>query len=182
MTLVPVSYFSAGQFAFTSTYGGTTVVGLVGSSVNFTWSFSSDVNRVDWGLKEDGVNDFEKNELLVSVSESGPLSVTVPAAYDGRVSGSGNASSGQVIFTLSSIRKTDERFFGCRITNIIFEQEFDSVYLQVTGEYAFFTENTSCDSRWSKVVAFSLAQQGEWGLEGGSATGRWWGKGSRHVR
>ena len=62
--------------------------------------------------------------------------VTVPAAYKGRVSGSRNASSGQVIFTLSSISKSDERFYGCRITptDLFDQQHFDSVYLAVEGE------------------------------------------------
>ncbi|KAL9964758.1 hypothetical protein ACROYT_G028439, partial [Oculina patagonica] len=51
----------------------------------------------------------------------------------GRVSGSGDVSSGQVIFTLSSIRKSDERYYGCRIdmSTDFNSPKFDSVYLEV---------------------------------------------------
>ncbi len=104
-------YFSAGLIRFTSKYGGKTVTGLVGSSVNFTWSFSFDVyvvDKVDWGLKKDGVNGFEYNGRLVSLDNRGSVSVTAPSAYNGRVSGSGDVFSGYVIFTLSSIRKSDQ--------------------------------------------------------------------------
>ncbi len=112
------------------------MTGLVGSSVNFTWSFSGDVDTVDWGLKKDGVNGFVNNGRLVSLDKSGSVSVTVPSAYSGRVSGSGDVSSGQAIFTLSSIRKSDDRYFGCRIspTDSFMSQKFDLVYLAVKGE------------------------------------------------
>ncbi|XP_078379646.1 uncharacterized protein LOC144662658 [Oculina patagonica] len=124
---------AAGKISFNSKYNGKTVTGLVGSSVNFTWSFSGDVDTVDWGLKKDGVNGFVNNGRLVSLDKSGSVSVTVPSAYSGRVSGSGDVSSGQAIFTLSSIRKSDDRYFGCRIspTDSFMSQKFDLVYLAV---------------------------------------------------
>ena len=111
------------------------MTGLAGSSVNFTWSFSGDVKEVHWGLKRDGLNLMENNGILVSLGKSGPVSVTVPPAYNGRVTGSGDIFSGQVIFPLSSIRKSDERFYGCSIrpTGIFESDDFDSVYLVVEG-------------------------------------------------
>ncbi|KAL9964189.1 hypothetical protein ACROYT_G027787 [Oculina patagonica] len=114
-------------------YNGKTVTGLVGSSVNFTWSFIGDADKVDWGLKKYGVNSFENSGILISLSKSGPVSVTVPSAYIGRVSGNGDVSSGYVIFTLSSIRKSDERHYGCRIipTDSFDTSKFDSVYFAV---------------------------------------------------
>ena len=36
---------------FTSRNQGKTVTALIGSSVNFTWNFSGDVDTVVWGLK-----------------------------------------------------------------------------------------------------------------------------------
>ena len=131
--------FSAGQIGFNSRYDGKTVTGLVGSSVNFTWSFNGDVNSVYWGLKRDGGIGFKNNGVLVCLGKNGPLSVKVPSAYSGRVSGRGDASSGQVIFTLSQIKSSDERFYGCLIspTDDFDSQKFDSVYLAVKGEYAF---------------------------------------------
>lgn len=139
MTLGPVLYFSGGQIAFTSKYGGNTVTGLVGSSVRFTWSFTGDVNSVDWGLKKAGVNAIENNGVLVSLDKNDSLLVTVSSVYSGRVSGSGDVSSGHVIFTLTSIRRSDKGFYGCIIkpTDIFDLQKFDSVYLAVKGEYAF---------------------------------------------
>lgn len=135
--MFPVFYFSAGQIMFTSKYDGKTVTGLVVSSFNFTWSFSGDVDSVVWGLKDDGVDGIKNGGELLFLDKNGPVSVTVPSSYSGRVSGSGDASSGQVTFTLSSIRMSDEGFYGCKITPTdAFDQEsFDSVYLAVKGEH-----------------------------------------------
>ena len=71
------------------------------------------------------------------MDKSGSLSVTVPPAYNGRVNGSGNVTSGLAIFTLSSIKTSDERFYGCVIRrNDAFDNEqFDAVHLIVEGGY-----------------------------------------------
>ena len=73
------------------------------------------------------------------MDKSGSLSVTVPPAYNGRVrvNGSGNVTSGLAIFTLSSIKTSDERFYGCVIRpNDAFDKEqFDAVFLTVEGGY-----------------------------------------------
>ena len=133
----PVFYFSAAPINFTSKYRGKTVTGLVGSSVNFTWSFSGDVQRVVWGLKKDGVDAITNGGELVFLDENGPVRVAIPSAYDGRVSGSWDASSGQVTFTLSSIRMSDEKYYGCKIqpTDSFDVEKLDSVYLAVKGEH-----------------------------------------------
>jgi len=112
-------------------------MGLAGSSVNFTWSFSGDVDSVIWGLKKDGVDVIKYDGKLVSLDKDGPVPLTVPSEYSGRVSGSGDASSGQVTFTLSSIRMSDEGFYGCNIkpTLSFVSEKFDSVYLAVKGEH-----------------------------------------------
>jgi len=109
---------------------------LVGSSANFTWGFSGDVDKVYWGLKQAGINDIANNGRLVSLDNNDKLlSVTIPAAYIGRVGGSrrGNLSSGHVIFTLSNIKKSDERFYGCLLTpSHPFDfSRFDSVGLAI---------------------------------------------------
>ena len=125
-----------------SGYKGNSVTGLIGSSVNFSWSFSNGtkgVRGVLFGLiKNHRARDFIPNGILVAFGESGsPASVPVPVQYNGRVSGSydGNTSTGHAIFTLSSIEKDDERFFGCRVSpQYSFDAEvFDSVYLNVAG-------------------------------------------------
>ena len=106
-----------------SGYKGNSVTGLIGSSVNFSWTFSNGtkgVRGVLFGLiKNHRARDFIPNGILVAFGESGsPASVPVPVQYNGRVSGSydGNTSTVHAIFTLSSIEKDDERFFGCRVS------------------------------------------------------------------
>lgn len=115
------------------------MTGLIGSSVNLTWSFSGDVDKVYLGLKQTGVNDIDNNGRLASLDkDSILLPVSVPPTYTGRVSGSrrGNVSSGQVVFTLSSITNDDERSYGCVLTpSVPFDfTRFDSVHLVVEGE------------------------------------------------
>lgn len=113
---------------------------MIGTSVNFTWSFSGDVQSVSWGLKHARINIIQNNGVLVFMDKSGSVSVTIPPAYNGRVSGSGNVTSGLAIFTLSSIKKSDERFYGCVIRpNDAFDNEhFDAVHLVVEGGYVKF--------------------------------------------
>jgi len=82
---------------------------LLGSSVNFTclvllcfsWSFSADVEWVDWGLKESGVKDIKTDGTLVALRPTGPVRFFpwVPPGYSGRVSGI-YSSLGEAIFTL----------------------------------------------------------------------------------
>ena len=129
--MAPVFYFSAGQIKFTSKYDGKTVTGLVGSSVNFTWSFSGDVDSVVWGLKKDGLDVIKNGGELVSLDKNGQVSVPVPSAYMGRVIGGGDASSGQVTFTLSSIRMGDKRFYGFKILTVavVLYSEMEQIYL-----------------------------------------------------
>ena len=105
---------------------------------NFTWSFSGDVPIVGWGIKRALYNHLVNNGWLVSLGKAGsPYPISVLPAYTGRVSGKrgGNSSSGQAIFTLRNIRKTDERFYGCvlRSSNPWVSPEFDAVHLFVAG-------------------------------------------------
>ncbi len=87
----------------------------------------------------------QNNGALVVLHNVGPVPLTVPSAYNGRVSGRGDVSSGQVTFTLSSIRHSDERFYGCFIrSNDNFESpRCDAVHFVVKG---------GCE----KIVAYNL--------------------------
>ena len=124
--------------AFTSKYEGNTVTALVGSSINFTWSFSGDVRLVDWGLTLAGSYVFENDQRLVSLTKAASALLSVPAAYAGRVSGSrsGSSSSGLAIFTLTNIKREDERFYGCRLSPSSPDGSslFDTVNLFVEGK------------------------------------------------
>jgi len=123
--------YAAGALSFTSPYNGMTVRRSAGSSVNFTWDFSANVGIVKWGLKKSGVSDFITNGVLVTISSAGVVTLSGPPAYTGRVSGS--RSSGQAIFTLTSITRTDEQLYGCQINPLSgFDQsKFDFVQLKV---------------------------------------------------
>ena len=90
------------------------MTGLVGSSVNFTWSFSGDVETITWGLKTSGVGSIKV--VILSLDKTGITGSHL--GYKDRVNGSrsGDSSSGQVIFTMTSITKGDENIYGCMIT------------------------------------------------------------------
>ena len=121
---------------FTSTYQGKNLTGLVGSSVNFTWSFSGDVDAITWGLKTKGVGSI--GVVILSLDKTGKITGSHPN-YKDRVNGSrsGDSSSGQVIFTMTSITKGDENIYGCKmIATDPFDPQseaFTSVRLVVAG-------------------------------------------------
>ena len=114
--------------------------------MNFTWSFSggSDgVSGVTWGIKRDDGIGFINNRVLVSLNPSrSPASfpIALTQEYSGRVGGrlTGSKFSGQAIFTLTSIRKTDD-YYGCNLSPISdFEPTFfDNLYLLVEGKQLY---------------------------------------------
>ena len=128
-----------GAITFTSPYGGTSVYGAVGSSVTFTWSFSGAFKKARWGLTKTGQYDIDT--LLVFLDRSSMVPITPPAEYSGRVNGtiSLTSSSGQAAFTLSNIKTTDERLFGCWVesSDIIPKKQFDTVKLVVQGRQLY---------------------------------------------
>ena len=111
--------------------------GVLGSTVNFTWTFSGSFTKVEWGLALNKDNFYSPPQLLVSLHKiNGPLAVTPPAAYIRRVSG--KLTGSQVTFTLRNIRKEDERLYGCRVSDISDPDDtpsFNSVNFTVECEY-----------------------------------------------
>lgn len=107
--------------------------GIVGSSVQFNWTFSGDVLVVKWGLIA-GAGAVTLDEKLYSISKFGSVSVTSLPAYTRRVSGSRIA--GKAIFTLSKLETSDTRFYGCVIspTDPGGATKFDNVKLVVEGK------------------------------------------------
>ena len=108
---------------------------MVGSSVNFTWSFSGDVDSVKWGIKQPGASILSTE--IANINQAGLVSLASLPAYTGRVSASrsGDSSSGQAMFTLSFIKKDDERSYGCQITpnHPDDSADIDFVYFAVEG-------------------------------------------------
>jgi len=92
------------------------VSGLVGSSVQFTWTFSDAAAGINWGLANKQLDNIQT--LLVFLeSSSGNLlpAPGLPEEYSGHVNGSLLSGSRQVIFTLSSLSKSHENTYGCYI-------------------------------------------------------------------
>ena len=123
---------------FVQKYDGRDVLGIVGSFINFAWNFSNGVETVTWGLKDSVSATVDLNKKLISIGLQGQLPLTPPQAYVGRVSGSGSASSGSVIFVLTKIKKSDidEAFYGCELFPVgPYSTTFDYVHLVVQGGY-----------------------------------------------
>ena len=108
--------------------------GATGSSMNFTWTILRPFNRIEWGLASTPSAFDSPPRLLVSFFKGSTSSVTPPAAYTGRVSGT--IIGGQVSFALRNLRKSDGRLYGCRISDVNNGDDipsFDSVMLVVEG-------------------------------------------------
>ena len=126
---------AAGEVRFNSTYGGQEVIGRVGLSQTFAWTFTGDVQSIDWGTKSSVGNAID--DTLVSLTTSGPGSAVPPSQYTGRVNGIWDGKSpGHVTFTLNSIRKDDENAYVCQITpeSLLGLSAVDTVRLVVKGQ------------------------------------------------
>ena len=127
---------------FTSGYSGINVTGQLGSSLNFTWTFKGSLKLAEWGTKQS--MDDEVDDLLVSLSIRGLEPVVVPPLYDGRVNGSWDrrTNPGQVVYTLTSLRKEDSKFFVCKLTavGLVPVPVFDTVQLIVRGNCQHFVQ------------------------------------------
>ena len=128
------------------------VTTFVGGSVQFTWRYSggaSGINSVVCGLKQDITDDIQPDGILLSVNTKtgqGQLPGNLPVRYNGHVSWtfSGDQSSGQLNFTLTSLKNDDDRFYSCKLDPVSnFEgQVFDFVYLVVQGELPLYIQVT----------------------------------------
>ena len=128
------------------------VTAFVGGSVQFTWRYSggaSGINSVVCGLKQDITDDIRPDGILLSVNTKtgqGQLPGNLPVRYNGHVSWtfSGDQSSGQLNFTLTSLKNDDDRFYSCKLDPVSnFEgQVFDFVYLVVQGELPLYIQVT----------------------------------------
>ena len=110
-----LSFVVETQISFVSRYQGSTVRGISGSSVQFNWSFSGDVEYIDWGLTQAAdAQGFDNNQTLFTEQVWHKVSNT-PAPYSGRVSGS--RRGGRAIFILNNLQRGDTRFYGCQINS-----------------------------------------------------------------
>ena len=123
---------------FTQTYQGESIMSRVGSSVNFTWTFTGDPSTIDWGIRNrDGSNSFESNEPILSVDRVGSQTV-LNQKYNGRINGirSGNSQSGKVVFTLRNVTMKDMELYLCMlVAGFGDSSQYDDVKLVVKGNY-----------------------------------------------
>ncbi|XP_068733616.1 neural cell adhesion molecule 2-like isoform X2 [Montipora capricornis] len=118
---------------FNSPYKGKAVRGLVGSSLQFNWSFTGNVDRIRWGLsRADNPSVLDTSQILVSLKNTGPLTITIPEAYAGRVSG--NLGYELVIFTIHDLKADDAGYYCCEIRpSPPSDTKYDHVELFVDG-------------------------------------------------
>ena len=136
----PSLFFSVGKIQLILPYQGITVRSLISSSVSFTWRFSGDVARIEFGFKATNAATIEKNGRTLFLNTFGKT-VYVHQSFTGRVSGSrtGNSSSGQVIFNLNGITLNDTNTYGCQLyaNNVQDSGQFDYARLIVEGDVHF---------------------------------------------
>ena len=116
------------QIQFSSTYNNNKVTGIVGSSVNFTWSISGDVKVAQLEINSNVLVSIDKALQVTTITNS-PYSRRVSVVWNGR-------SPGQVTFTLNLIRMTDEGSYICRLMPVALDdiQLTDTVQLIVLGK------------------------------------------------
>ena len=111
------------------------MTGVVGSSVNFNWTFSGSIAFVQWGPKKSGA--FEFTDSLVTIDKFSTVITTEKPPYSGRMSGFWDGKSpGQATFTLNSTQKDDERVYMCKIAEggLDGQNNFDTVKLLLLGK------------------------------------------------
>ena len=93
------------------------MTGVLGSSINFTWTFTGAFRTASWGIKND--NDDRVKLELVYADRTGTVTVRDIAEYKHRVSGhwNGRYSPGQLTFILTSLETADARFFSCIVSD-----------------------------------------------------------------
>ena len=106
----------------------------LGSSFNFSWNYTGDLRKVEWGTK-----DKESIALDVTLFILGRNGRIIPdvSQYNGRRFGSMNQQSpGQIVFTLNPVKEVDNRVFIFRFVpvNTFAPNLFDMVQLIVKGK------------------------------------------------
>ena len=113
------------------------MIGVIGSSVNFTWAFKgASIKQIEWGTKNAKDNSI-KDTLVTIVRGVIEHKTAEDPLYIGRVSGVQYGSiPGKVVFSLNSIQMADERSYVCYLTpNVLGARiETDVVKLVVLGK------------------------------------------------
>nr|XP_058960223.1 hemicentin-2-like isoform X2 [Pocillopora verrucosa] len=122
-----------GQVQLESSYSGSRTVKL-GSSFDFSWNYTGNLSRVEWGTKERGKNALAVTLFILDVN--GRLTPNI-SQYNGRRFGYWNQQSpGQVRFTLNPIKVVDNQVFIFKFVpeNFLAPELFEIVQLIVEGD------------------------------------------------
>ena len=137
MTWCLVSLLTASQVQLESSYSGSNRTVKLGSSFDFSWNYTGDLYRVEWGTKDREI--YDVNVTLFILDRNGHLTPNV-SQYNGRRFGSMNQQSpGQVKFTLNPIKEVDNQVFIFKFApnNYLAPNVFDMVQLIVRGKIFF---------------------------------------------
>ena len=127
-------FLTAEQVQLESSYGGSNRNAKLGSSFDFSWNYTGDLRRVEWGTKHREI--YDVNVTLFILGRNWRLTPNV-SQYNGRRFGSMNQHSpGQVMFTLKPIKAVDNQVFLFRFVpnNPLAPDVFDMVQLIVKGK------------------------------------------------
>ena len=125
---------TAGQVQLESPYNGSSRTANLGSSFDFSWNYTGDLFKIEWGTKDK--NKIDLDVTLFILARNGRLIPNV-SQYNGRRFGSWNQQSPrQVTFTLKPIEKVDNQVFIFRFVpvNSLVRSVFDMVQLIVRGK------------------------------------------------
>ena len=125
---------TAGQVQLESSYNRSSRVAKLGSSFNFSWNYTGDLRKVEWGTKD--TESIALDVTLFILGRSGRIIPDV-SQYNGRRFGSMNQQSrGQIVFTLNPVKEVDNRVFIFRFVpvNTFAPNLFDIVQLIVKGK------------------------------------------------
>ena len=137
MTWCLVSLLTASQVQLESSYSGSNRTVKLGSSFDFSWNYTGDLYRVEWGTKDREI--YDVNVTLFILDRNGHLTPNV-SQYNGRRFGSMNQQSpGQVKFTLNPIKEVDNQVFIFKFApnSYLAPDVFDMVQLIVRGKIFF---------------------------------------------
>ena len=141
MTWCLVSLLEAVEITLESRYDGSSRTAILGSSFDFSWNYTGDVVRVEWGTKDKDKNDLDVTILVLN--EKGNSTPNVPQ-YNGRRFGNWNRQSpGQVKFTLNPIKVADNQVFIFKFfpSDPLASEVFDVVQLIVKGKNFYYVIN-----------------------------------------
>ena len=157
LTWCLVSLLTAGQVQLESPYNRSSRIAKLGSSFDFSWNYTGDLRKVEWGTKKKDADALDVTLLILD--RNGRLTPNV-SQYNDRRFGSWNQQlSKQVTFTLKPIKEVDNQVFIFRFVpmNNFARRVFDVVQLIVKGRNFHHVINCCFITKGSMKLQWALA-------------------------